>query len=229
MFIDLPKVQYILIDLDGTLTDPKVGITRSVRYAMQKLEQPLDINASIDWVIGPPLKESLAKLLNVSLHSDLAEQALFAYRERFASIGLFENELYPYVATTLAQLKEQGYQLFLATAKPTIYAEQILQHFEIKQYFDGIYGSELTGERTNKSELISYLLEQEQLDSKHCLMIGDREYDILGARIHGIPSVAVSYGYAQAGEIHQAKPDYFIHHFSEILQLPCIKPESMAE
>lgn len=105
------------------------------------------------------------------------------YRERFAVTGLYENKVYPTVAETLQTLKLQGYQLFLATAKPTIYARQILEHFELEQYFTGIYGSELNGDRTHKDELIAYILEQEQLQASQCLMVGDREYDVLGRDI----------------------------------------------
>ncbi|MFI8036141.1 HAD hydrolase-like protein, partial [Acinetobacter baumannii] len=115
-------IKHILIDLDGTLTDPKVGIHTSIRYAMDKLGYPLAADLNIDWTIGPPLKASLAKLL-ATQDDALAEQALLAYRERFSVIGLFENEVYPSVAETLKALKAEGYRLFVATAKPTIYAK----------------------------------------------------------------------------------------------------------
>ncbi|HFF5005332.1 TPA: HAD hydrolase-like protein, partial [Acinetobacter baumannii] len=163
-------IKHILIDLDGTLTDPKVGIHTSIRYAMDKLGYPLAADLNIDWTIGPPLKASLAKLL-ATQDDALAEQALLAYRERFSVIGLFENEVYPSVAETLKALKAEGYRLFVATAKPTIYAKRILDHFELSQYFVQIYGSELTGERTNKAELIHYILEREQLNPEECLMV----------------------------------------------------------
>lgn len=213
------SVRFLLIDLDGTLTDPKLGIHRSVRYAMEKLGQPLADDVDLDWVIGPPLKASLAKLLNVQHDDVLAERALSAYRERFSEIGLFENEVYPHVAETLAELVKQGYQLYLATAKPTVFATHILQHFDLIQYFTGIYGSELTGERTNKGELIGYLLEQEQLNPAECMMIGDREYDILGAKRYQMKNIAVRYGYAQHDELELAQPNYMVDDFAEILSI----------
>ena len=179
-------IQNILIDLDGTLTDPKVGITTSARYGLEKIGHPISLDTNIDWIIGPPLKASLAKILNVASNHVLAEQALEAYRERFAVTGLYENKVFPEVAETLAELKRRGYRLFLATAKPTVYARQILEHFELDQYFKGIYGSELNGDRTNKGDLIEYLLQQEQLDPATCIMVGDREHDIFGARHNGI-------------------------------------------
>ncbi len=209
-------IKHILIDLDGTLTDPKVGIHTSIRYAMEMLGYPLAADLNIDWTIGPPLKASLAKLL-ATQDDALAEQALLAYRERFSVIGLFENEVYPSVAETLKALKAEGYRLFVATAKPTIYAKRILDHFELSQYFVHIYGSELTGERTNKAELIHYILEREQLNPEECLMVGDRQYDILGARHNGIEAVAVTYGYGTAEELAQAQPKAMFNQFSELL------------
>ena len=131
-------IKNILIDLDGTLTDPKVGITASARYDLEKVGHPIAENINIDWIIGPPLKASLAKILNVALEHDLAEQALLGYRERFSVTGLFENQVYPNVAETLALLKQQGFKLFVATAKPTIYAKRILEQFGLAEYFIGI-------------------------------------------------------------------------------------------
>lgn len=209
-------IENILIDLDGTLTDPKLGITTCIRYAMQKLGRPLADEVDLDWCIGPPLKASLAKLLQ-SDNDELAEQALALYRERFSTIGLFENEVYPEVAETLEKLQQQGYRLYVATAKPTIYAEQILVHFDLAKYFKKIYGSELTGERTNKGELITYLLVQENLDATATVMVGDREFDILGARQNGVKSIAVSYGYGTAEELAQAQPNQMVGNFSSLM------------
>ncbi len=212
-------IKNILIDLDGTLTDPKVGITTSARYGLAKVGHPIAESENIDWIIGPPLKASLAKILNVSVDDDLAEQALLGYRERFAITGLFENEVFANVAETLKQLQEQGYRLFLATAKPEIYAKRILEHFNLLQYFKYPYGSELTGERTNKGDLIEYILQQEKLDPKECLMIGDREHDILGARRNGIETIAVENGYGSKAELDEAQPKARIQQFSQITQL----------
>lgn len=209
-------IQNILIDLDGTLTDPKVGITTSARYGLEKIGHPISLDTNIDWIIGPPLKASLAKILNVASNHVLAEQALEAYRERFAVTGLYENKVFPEVAETLAELKRRGYRLFLATAKPTVYARQILEHFELDQYFEGIHGSELNGDRTNKGDLIEYILQQEQLDPATCIMVGDREHDIFGARRNGIETIAVTYGYGSPEEFAQAEPKFQIQRFNEI-------------
>lgn len=210
-------IKTILIDLDGTLTDPKVGITSSARYGLNKVGRPIAETENIDWIIGPPLKASLAKLLNVDVNDDLAEQALLGYRERFAVTGLFENHLFEDVPATLAELKARGYRLFLATAKPEMYAKQILEHFNLLQYFEYPYGSELNGERTNKADLIAYILEKEKLIPEECLMVGDREHDIFGARKNGIETIAVTYGYGSAQELDQAQPKARISTFADLL------------
>lgn len=209
-------VKNILLDLDGTLTDPKIGIHSCIRYAMEKMGQPLADDTDLDWTIGPPLKASFIQLLN-SAEDALAEQALAFYRERFSTIGLYENELYPHVIETLKALVERGYNLYLATAKPQVFAIRILEHFELLDYFTKPYGSELTGERTNKGDLIHYILQQEQLVPEHCIMVGDREYDILGARRNGIETIAVTYGYGTDAEIAQATPKLQIRQFAELL------------
>ncbi|OAL80902.1 hydrolase [Acinetobacter sp. SFB] len=210
-------IKNILIDLDGTLTDPKVGITTSARYGLNKVGHPIADDVNIDWIIGPPLKASLAKILNVAADDVLAEQALMGYRERFAVTGLYENHVFPEVAETLKTLQQQGYRLFLATAKPEIYAKQILEHFDLLQYFVYPYGSELNGERTNKAELIAYIIEKEQLNPAECLMVGDREHDILGARHNGIETIAVEYGYGSDEELTAANPKARIESFAELL------------
>ncbi|MEG1090976.1 MAG: HAD-IA family hydrolase [Acinetobacter sp.] len=210
-------IKNILIDLDGTLTDPKVGITTSARYGLEKIGHPISDEINIDWIIGPPLKASLAKILNVEADHVLAEQALMGYRERFAVKGLYENHVFEGVAETLAELKRRGYRLFLATAKPTVYAKQILEHFDLAQYFTDIHGSELNGDRTNKAELIQYILAQQKLQADQCMMVGDREHDIFGARHNGIETIAVSYGYGSQEELEVAQPKYKIDRFNQLL------------
>jgi len=129
----------------------------------------------------------------------------------------FENEVYATVVETLQQLQLQGYRLFLATAKPTVYAKRILAHFGLDQFFTEMYGSELTGERTNKVDLIAYILEKEQLDAQQCIMVGDRQYDVIGARANSIETIAVNYGYGTAEELAQVQPIAQIAQFSQLL------------
>ena len=209
-------IDTLLIDLDGTLTDPEIGISRCIRFAMQKLGQPIAEDIALDWCIGPPLKNSFLQLLTTDDEA-LAEQALAYYRERFAQIGLYENQLYADVSETLAELAQRGYRLFLATAKPLVYARIILQHFELEHYFTGFYGSELSGERSHKGQLIGYLLEQKKLAPAQCMMIGDREHDILGARENQLQCIAVNYGYGREAELSAAAPIARIDRFAELL------------
>lgn len=214
------RLTTVLIDLDGTLTDPQVGITTCIRHALQQMGQPLPPEQDLRWCIGPPLKQSLAQLLQTA-DDQLAEQALQHYRERFGRVGLFENEVYPDIVPTLQQLHPH-FRLFVATAKPTVYAERIIRHFGLDGFFAQIYGSELTGERTNKADLLAHLLQQQQLSAAECVMVGDREHDILGARRNGIAAIGVTYGYGSREELQAAQPDALIDRFA---QLPhCLSP-----
>ncbi|ESK38110.1 hypothetical protein P256_02034 [Acinetobacter nectaris CIP 110549] len=215
----MDQVKYILLDLDGTLTDPKQGIHACIHYAMNKLGMPLPENTDLDWTIGPPLKQSFEILLEKMGRKADAEQALIFYRERFADVGLFENQVYPQVKETLQILKNKGYVLYLATAKPQIYAQRILAHFELLEYFQYAYGSELNGDLTNKADLIAYILEEEKIDARECIMVGDRQYDILGARHHQIETIAVRYGYGTAQELDDASPKYRVQSFNEIIDI----------
>ncbi|MCF9047219.1 HAD-IA family hydrolase [Acinetobacter nectaris] len=215
----MDQVKYILLDLDGTLTNPKQGIHACIHYAMNKLGMPLPENTDLDWTIGPPLKQSFEILLEKMGRKADAEQALIFYRERFADVGLFENQVYPQVKETLQILKNKGYVLYLATAKPQIYAQLILAHFELLEYFQYAYGSELNGDRTNKADLIAYILQEEKIDACECIMVGDRQYDILGARHHQIDTIAVRYGYGTEQELDDALPKYRVQSFNEIIDI----------
>lgn len=207
-------IKAILLDLDGTLTDSKIGITRCIRYALNKLNDS-PIPEDLDWCIGPPLVNSFATLLN-SNDAALLNQALGLYRERFSTIGMYENTVYPEVAQGLQQLQQAGFQLYLATSKPQVYAKRILEHFQLDQFFKAIYGSELSGERNDKTALIHYILDQEELNPAQCVMVGDRKYDIIGAKNNGVCSIAISYGYGNAAELAEACPDYIFDQFKAL-------------
>ena len=167
----------ICFDLDGTLTDPKEGIVRSIQYALGRLGvSPMPDADDLLWCIGPPLLESLKKLLG---DAERARMALSFYRERFADIGLYENKIYPGIRELLAALKSIERTTFVATSKPTIYAEKIIHHFSLSGYFDTIYGSELDGTRSYKSDLLAWVLRQEQLEAKTTIMVGDRSHDMI--------------------------------------------------
>ena len=206
------KFQYLLFDLDGTLTDPKLGITSSVQYALHKMgidEPDLD---KLEPFIGPPLMDSFIEFYGMS--EEQANQAITAYRERFGTIGLFENEVYPGIPRMLAKLHQAGKRLAIASSKPTVYVTRILEHFELKQYFDVIVGSELDGTRSRKEEVVEEALRQliqgEKMDSDTSVMIGDRKFDIMGAKAYGLTGVGVSFGYAKEGELEEAGADYIV-------------------
>jgi phosphoglycolate phosphatase len=202
----LSNTSNILFDLDGTLTDPREGITRCIQYALGQLNKRIPPWEQLTWCIGPPLKASFAQLLNTS-DKTILDRALVHYRKRFSEKGLFENTLYPEVASALNDLRTAGFKLFLATSKPRVFARQILDHFKITPYFHTVYGSELDGRLSDKGVLIAHIIEQEKLDSSATLMIGDRVYDIQGGKENNVMTAAVAYGYGTRDEIDAARPD----------------------
>jgi phosphoglycolate phosphatase len=202
-------VRAVLFDLDGTLTDPKEGITRCMQYALEKLERPAPTADALVAYIGPPLQHTFAQLLGSDERTQI-DQAVAYYRERFASHGMYENALYPGVAAMLAELKRAGLRLFLATSKPRVFAEKILDHFGLAAYFDGVYGAELDGRLSDKAELIAEILRAEQLNAATTLMVGDRLHDIVGAKRNGVSTAAVTFGYGSRAELEAHQPDWLI-------------------
>lgn len=210
----------LLFDLDGTLTDPKVGITKAVRHSLRAFGIEVeDLDALIPF-IGPPLRDSYQKFYSFSEAE--AEKAIAAYREYFAETGIFENALYPGIDATLMSLSQSGRRLALATSKPTVYAERILAHFALDRYFAFVAGSELDGTRSRKDQVIEYALDN--LGSpprERALMIGDREHDILGARLAGIDSVGVLYGYGSLRELTDAGATHIAESVERLSLLLC--------
>lgn len=208
-------IDYILFDLDGTLTDPKEGITKSIAYALKKMDAPNLDEKTLESFIGPPLIDSFREVCGFDISK--AEAALAFYRERFKKVGLYENILYPGIEDLLAALKTKGITLAVATSKPTIFAERILDHFNLNQYFDIVVGSNLDGTCTAKNEVIHEVLKQLSFPPKErVVMIGDRKYDILGAKKEGIPCVAVSYGYGSQKELELSKPCHIVQSIQEL-------------
>ena len=205
----------ILFDLDGTLTDPREGITRCIQYALGQFNEVIPPWEQLTWCIGPPLKASFAQLLNTG-DPTILDQALAHYRKRFSEKGLFENALYPGVASALDDLRTAGFKLFLATSKPRVFARQILDHFKITPYFHTAYGSELDGRLSDKGVLIAHIIQKERLDSSATLMVGDRVYDIEGGKENNVMTAAVAYGYGTPDEINAAKPDVVFESITDI-------------
>jgi phosphoglycolate phosphatase len=213
--LNVYKYKIILFDLDGTLSDPKLGITKSVQYALQRMgivEPDLD---KLECFIGPPLQASFAEYYD--LDEESTQRAIDFYRERFKDKGMFENELYSEIPLLLKSLKEQEYILVIATSKPTVFSEEILKHFNINQYFKLVVGSNLDGTRTSKTEIIQYILDkynEHRLDD--FIMIGDRKHDIIGANNAGIDSIGVTYGYGPFKELSDSSPTYIVNCVEEI-------------
>ncbi|PKM52998.1 MAG: phosphoglycolate phosphatase [Firmicutes bacterium HGW-Firmicutes-5] len=203
--------KYILFDLDGTLTNPKTGITKSVAYALKKTK---NIDANLDDLtifIGPPLKESFMDFYDFT--EEEAEQAIIYYREYFVDQGIYENEIYEGIKTLLDDLqKTNTFVLDVATSKPTKFAELIIKHFGLEGYFTSIVGSNLDGTRTKKSEVIEEVLLRLSIkDKREVVMIGDRQHDILGAKEIVIDSIGVAYGYGSSDELERAGADYIVN------------------
>ena len=186
----------VLFDLDGTLTDPKPGIERSIIYALDRMGLPAPTE-DLGWCIGPPLAGSFERLLGTTDPATIA-RALGLYRERFTEIGLYENAVYDGVPDCLIALLRAGKRLFVATSKPLVFATRILDHFALADLFDAVHGSGLDGSLSDKGELIASLLSVEGLAPDRTIMIGDREHDGIGAAKNGVRFVGVTYGYGTA-------------------------------
>ena len=204
----------IFFDLDGTLTDPKPGITRSIQYALERLGLAVPDQDELTWCIGPPLHASLQKLTG---SPELADRALLLYRERFSDVGLFENEAYAGIIETLATLAATTPRMFVATSKPAVYATRIVDHFDLRPYFERVFGSELDGTRVDKRDLLRYALEETRVDAGSAIMIGDRSHDVVGARTNGMTAIGVLYGYGSEAELKDAGAHHICAAHPELL------------
>lgn len=217
------KYKYLLFDLDGTLTDPREGITTSVQYALRAFgieETDLD---KLTPFIGPPLRESFMQFYGFTIEQ--AETAVEKYREWFRPKGIFQNSMYPGIKEMLEMLRENGKILAVASSKPQIFVEQILHHFGIYQYFTVIVGSELDGRRDTKEEVVAEALRQlkesgmQETAASKAVMIGDRKFDIAGGKEHGLITAGVTFGYAAEGELEEAGADFVVDTVEELGRL----------
>lgn len=210
--------KYILFDLDGTVSDPMVGICTSVQHALAKKGIVVEDIRQLTPFIGPPLRDSFRDFYNIS--SEDMEIVIGYYRERFSTVGLFENDLYEGMEELLKALKADGRKLALSSSKPRVFVKKILDHFNISQYFDVIMGSELDGTRENKYEIIEesvrLLFADGPRDLSECVMIGDRKFDIEAAIKFGMPNIAVSYGYGSVEELTLAGANVICHSVAEL-------------
>lgn len=210
--------QYILFDLDGTLTDSMLGITKSVQIALQYFGIEEKDRNKLRPFIGPPLTDSFMEFYGMS-----EEQALIAlekYREYFSVKGLYENKLYDGIEPLLRHLKEAGKTLFVATSKPLLYARQILEYFKIADYFDEIVGPEMDGTRNKKIEVMEYVLDKWNLtDRSQAIMVGDRKFDVEASKELGLEVIGVLYGFGSREELLTAGADYLASSVEEVEEL----------
>ena len=190
----------ILFDLDGTLTDSGEGIINCVIYALEKFGLPIPPRENLRYFVGPPLHESF---IRQGVPADRAEEAVAVYRERYVPTGMFENSPYSGVREMLEKLKEEGHTLYVASSKPEWMCVEILKHFALAHYFDKICGATMDTSRTNKEAVIAYLI-SENGKADNMVMVGDTKFDVLGAKVHGIPCIGVSWGYGSAAEMLEA-------------------------
>lgn len=200
---DIVQPPVVYFDLDGTLTDSAPGILNSLKFALSELGFPEPDAESMRQVLGPPIQHSFARLLGTTDAEQIAH-AVKLYRKHFIPVGMFENEVYIGVREMLQELKFADFTIYIATAKPTVFARQITDHFGLTRFFDAIYGSELTGERGLKSEVIAYGLAQ---TGKTGWMVGDREHDVIGAHQNQMPCLGVTYGYGTISELQSVGVD----------------------
>jgi len=207
----------ILFDLDGTLTDPGVGITNSVAYALKKYGIEVTDKKSLYSFIGPPLNDSFMKYYGFS--EEKAMEAIMVYREYFREKGIFENEVYKGIPELLEMIKKSDRRIVLATSKPEEFAIRILEHFDLMKYFDVVAGASMDEKRNKKGDVIKYALEKGGFGTEGTVMIGDREHDIFGAKENLLASIGVLYGYGSREELEKSGADYIAESVEDIFSL----------
>lgn len=207
----------VLFDLDGTLTDPFLGITRSVAYSLKSFGIEVDDLETLKPFIGPPLDVSFREYY----HMDEAQswKAVEKYREYFSKKGLFENKVYEGMEDFLQSLLNMDMKLYVCTSKPEVFAKEILDHFSLTPYFTDIYGATLDGSLKNKGDVIAHCIKQEQLNIQDCMMVGDRQHDIVGAHQNQIPCIGVLYGYGSLEEFQEYHCDYIAKDLIELKKI----------
>lgn len=208
--------KHLFFDLDGTLTDSRPGILASMRHALTHLGRAIPTDEVLSRYIGPPTHDAFRELLE-SNDPELNARTIDVYRERYAKLGQFESSVYPGVAQGLNALRAADYRLFVVTSKPRVFANTIIDHFELRRYFSEVYGSELSGELSNKGELIAHVLGSEQIAPANAWMIGDRLHDVLGAKRNGLRVAGVLWGYGSRAELSEAGADTLFQDMPELV------------
>jgi phosphoglycolate phosphatase len=205
----------VLFDLDGTLTDPREGITRCLQYGLEQLGRSFPDQAELVQYIGPPLRWTFPRLLGTN-DAELVDAAVRHYRQRYTDVGLFENIVYPGIPELLKSLRQDGFELIVVTAKPTVYANRIVSHFGLDSYFTGVFGPQLDGRFDDKTELVAHVLAEHNLQPQRTMMIGDRATDIAAGKANATHTLAVTYGFGSLQELTAAAPDQICDSPAEI-------------
>ena len=204
---------HVLFDLDGTLTNPKEGFVNCIRFALAKLGIEIEADTNLESYIGPPLHSTFSKLCE---NESSAEHAMSLYRERYSSKGLFENHLYEGITECLEKITGTASSIHVVTSKPTVFSERIIEHFDLNQYIDVVYGSNLDGSLSDKTELLDYVLESEKILPQDAVMIGDRRFDMIGAKNHGIWALGVLWVFGTEAELQSSGADGLCAHPDEV-------------
>ena len=214
--------QYILFDLDGTLTDSFLGISNSVKHALKKSGREIPSDMELRKFVGPSLHYSFTVFCGMT--DEEARQAIAYYREVYTVTGLFESEVYDGIEDTLKALKEAGKELLVATSKPEHYARKIVEHFGLMKYFDFVAGASLDKSRSEKEQVIAYALEEYGItDKSKVLMVGDRKHDVEGAKINDLDCMGVLFGFGDRAELETAGAKYIAETAKDILMI--LQPE----
>ncbi len=219
----MEKIKNILFDLDGTIIEPQEGIINSILFALNKMDIREENHQELKSFIGPPLIDSFATRYH--LNKGKAEKAVNYYRQYFSKKGMYQTTLYPDITKVLGRLKDENYNLFIATSKPTIYAKKILINFKIFNLFKEVTGSNLDNTRRDKTEIIGFILKTYGLDPNGTLMIGDRKFDIIGAKNNALMSIGAVYGHGSLEELQAEKVDFIANNCEELYTIISNKKE----
>jgi phosphoglycolate phosphatase len=204
----------ILFDLDGTLTDSGEGIINCATLALEHFGLPVPSRQEMGVFVGPPLDKTF---IAFGVPADKAQEAIDVFRSRYVVVGKFENKPYPGIHELLETLQSQGHRLFVATSKPEVTALEVLEKFELTDYFEKIVGATFDGTRSHKADVIAYLL-KEIGNPEQMLMVGDTEFDVLGAAAHKIPTIGVTWGYGKVSAMEEAGAISIAHTMEELLE-----------
>jgi phosphoglycolate phosphatase len=214
-WVSLWGVYWLFFDLDGTLTDPAVGITACFAHAIRGLGRPAWSAAELRRFIGPPMRDAFGEILGTDDPVEI-ERGVRLYRERYVDVGIFENTLHPGLPQVLSLLRSEGFGLSVVTSKAKLHADRIIDHFALREFFDNVYGAELSGERSTKTELVADALKAEGVQAGRACMIGDRSYDVVGAKANGVACIGVAWGYGSRNELHAAGADLVVGAVDEL-------------